>query len=177
MCWYNYTLMNLVETALHCTIVHKYNQAYTYVHTCKKIWKNGRSNQTSIKQKWSSGYTYKNENSFQSSQNRNPCIVTLACSVLKRTLNKNNRGLDSKSELLTTYSLWKKYQLYLSTYLLLNLLNKLSPWIWFIAKCSYNKGVKCKSPLLYASSCIVQCRILINNSLGSISTYATHISK
>ena len=37
MCWYNNTLMNLVETALHCTIVHKYNQAYTYVHTCKKI--------------------------------------------------------------------------------------------------------------------------------------------
>ena len=25
-------------------------------------------------------------------------------------------GLDSKSELWTTYSLWKKYQLYLSTY-------------------------------------------------------------
>ena len=72
MCWYNNTLMNLVETALHCTI-HITRHTYT---TYKKFEKMGVSNQTSIKQKWSSGYTYKIENIFQSSQNRNPCLVT-----------------------------------------------------------------------------------------------------
>ena len=113
MCWYNNTLMNLVETALHCTI-HITRHTYT---TYKKFEKMGvatrlRSNKNDLQDTPIKLKTFFNPVKIET-------LVLSPMSTLfwKGYSTKITGGLESKSELLTTYSLWKKYQLYLSIHI------------------------------------------------------------